>query len=455
MGQVTATDDETHALDGAIVSTFYRYLVPSIVGMLAMTSASLVDGIFIGNFVGVPALAAVNLIIPILSLLFGVGLMLSVGGSVRGGKYLGEKNSAAASAIFSKTLVAVLAYGALVISLGLWFEPQLFRLLGADEALMKLMSEYYRVVMPFLFAQLGTIVLYFFIRLDGFPTLTAGALVVGAVINIALDYLFIAVYDWGLSGAAWATGLSQLFSLLVLLGYFLSHKRKLHFSLKQHHWYEVLQAAYNGVSEFINEISGGIIAFLFNLMLIHRAGIDGVAAMTVMNYLMMVGFMVFFAIGDTSQVMMSQNFGAKNNERMSKFFLVAAANVLLASALCIFLLLFFNESLILAFLPDQGTEKALALATEFVDYVWPLFIFAGVNMLISGYLTAIHLAFQSGVVALCRSLIFPSILLTGLYFYLSDYRFIYALAMGETLTFALAMFYLVRHRPSRAIAELE
>jgi Na+-driven multidrug efflux pump len=223
MGQVTAADDETHALDGAILSTFYRYLVPSIVGMLAMTSASLVDGIFIGNFVGVPALAAVNLIIPILSLLFGVGLMLSVGGSVRGGKYLGEKNSAAASAIFSKTLVAVLAYGALVISLGLWFEPQLFRLLGADEALMKLMSEYYRVVMPFLFAQLGTIVLYFFIRLDGFPTLTAGALVVGAVINIALDYLFIAVYDWGLSGAAWATGLSQLFSLLVLLGYFLSH----------------------------------------------------------------------------------------------------------------------------------------------------------------------------------------------------------------------------------------
>jgi Na+-driven multidrug efflux pump len=455
MGQVTAADDETHALDGAILGTFYRYLVPSIVGMLAMTSASLVDGIFIGNFVGVPALAAVNLIIPILSLLFGVGLMLSVGGSVRGGKYLGEKNSAAASAIFSKTLVAVLAYGALVISLGLLFESQLFRLLGADDALMKLMSEYYRVVMPFLFAQLATIVLYFFIRLDGFPTLTAGALVVGAVINIALDYLFIAVYDGGLSGAAWATGLSQLFPLLVLLGYFLSHERKLHFSLKQHHWYEVFQAAYNGVSEFINEISGGIIALLFNLMLIQRAGIDGVAAMTVMNYLMMVGFMVFFAISDTSQVMMSQNFGAKNNERMSKFFLVAAFNMLLTSALCIFLLLFFNESLILAFLPDQGTENALALATEFVDYVWPLFIFAGVNMLISGYLTAIHLAFQSGVVALCRSLIFPSILLTGLYFYLSDYRFIYALAMSETLTFVLAMFYLVRHRPSRAIAELE
>jgi Na+-driven multidrug efflux pump len=450
----TVAEESTHALDGAIVSTFYRYLVPSIVGMLAITSASLVDGFFIGNFVGVPALAAVNLIIPIISLLFGVGLMLSVGGAVRAGKYLGGKDFAAASAIFSKTFVAVLAYGTVAVSLGLFFETQLFRLLGADDALMTLMSEYYQVVMPFFLAQLGTIVLYFFIRLDGFPLLTAGALVVGAVINIGLDYLFVAIFEWGLAGAAWATGFSQLVPLLVLLGYFMSRKRKLHFSPKQKNWYEVFHAAYNGMSEFINEISGGVIAFLFNLMLIHRAGVDGVAAMTVMNYLMMVGFMVFFAIEDTSQVMMSQNFGAKNIKRMDEFFRVAAFNVLVTSVLCIFLLLFFNESLIFVFLPDEGNGKALALATEFNEYVWPLFIFAGVNMLISGYLTAIHLPFQSGVVALCRSLIFPSLLLTGLYFYLSDYRFIYALAIGEALTFAIAMFYLIRYRPSRAIAEL-
>ena len=81
--------DQSHALDGPIFSTFLKYLLPSLAGLIAMTSASLVDGIFIGNFVGVTALAAVNLIIPIMTLLFGVGLMLSIGGSVRGGKYLG------------------------------------------------------------------------------------------------------------------------------------------------------------------------------------------------------------------------------------------------------------------------------------------------------------------------------------------------------------------------------
>ena len=98
-------DEDRAALDDAIGPTFFRYLIPSLAGLIAMTSASLVDGIFIGNYVGVTALAAVNLIIPITALVFGVAMMLSVGGSVRAGKYLGENNVAAASAIFSKTLL--------------------------------------------------------------------------------------------------------------------------------------------------------------------------------------------------------------------------------------------------------------------------------------------------------------------------------------------------------------
>ena len=123
--------------------------------------------------------------------------------------------------------------------------------------------------------------LYFFIRLDGLPNLAAVALGVGAVVNIALDYLFIAVYGWGLTGAAWATGISEVLSLLVIMFYFFMPERTLSFSFRQNNWMEVFQAAYNGISEFINEVSGAIIAFVFNWMLIQRAGVDGVAAITV------------------------------------------------------------------------------------------------------------------------------------------------------------------------------
>ncbi|UGA55705.1 MATE family efflux transporter [Vibrio sp. VB16] len=447
------SSQQNSALDGPIFTTFLKYLLPSIVGMLAMSSASLVDGIFIGNFVGVPALAAVNLIIPILSVLFGVGLMLSIGGSVRAGKYLGEKNRAAASAIFSKTLIAVVFYAIVIIAISLVLEPFLFRLLGAGEALAPLMSEYYRVVMPFLLAQLMTIVLYFFVRLDGFPSLAATALVIGAVLNVGLDYLFIAVFNWGLSGAAWATGLSQLMPLLTLLMYFFSRKRKLRFSLWQKNWSEVIQAAYNGLSEFINEISGGIIAFIFNLMLISRAGVEGVAAITVLNYLLMIGFMVYFSIADTAQVMISQNFGAQNAQRLKEFLKITFFMTSVVSLLTILILLLFNESLIYMFLDDRGTEGTVAMAIEFVYYVWPMFIFAGANMTISGYLTAIHLPFQSGIVSLSRSLIFPASLLILLFVLFDDNRFVIALPVGECLTFIIALAYFIRHKPARAIAE--
>ena len=160
------------ALEGPIVHTFIKYMMPSLLGLIAMTSASLVDGMFIGNYEGVTALAAVNLIIPITTLLFGVSMMISIGGSVRGGKYLGEKNTAAASAIFSKTLIFMVVYGLIVIALGLMFEAEIFATLGADKTLFPVMSEYYRIIFPFLFFQFIVIQIYFFIRLDGFPKLS-------------------------------------------------------------------------------------------------------------------------------------------------------------------------------------------------------------------------------------------------------------------------------------------
>jgi putative MATE family efflux protein len=443
------SQDDNHALDGAIVPTFLKYLLPSMLGLIAMTSASLVDGIFIGNYVGITALAAVNLIIPITTLLFGVGMMLSIGGSIRAGKYLGEGDLAAASAIFSKTLMFVAFYGAVVICLGLFFEAQLFAAVGATVELLPVMGEYYRIIMPFLFTQLIVIVQYFFIRLDGFPNLAAAALAIGSVINIALDYLFIAVYGWGLTGAAFATGLSQALPMFVMLVYFLRPDRKLHFKFRQNNWREVVQAAYNGISEFINEISGAIIAFIFNWMLIQRAGVSGVAAITVVNYLLFIGFMMFFAISDTTQVMISQNFGARKPRRIFAFLKTASVIIALLSIVLIAVLTSFSEILINLFVDESNSLGTVALANEFVTYVWPLFLFAGFNMLISGYLTAIHLPFQSGLVALCRSLLLPVGFGVLLYYIWSDYYFVVALSIAEGLTFVVALVIFLRHRPAR------
>ena len=448
----SAPTEDSHALDGPVAPTFFRYLGLSLVGLIAMTSASLVDGVFIGNYVGVTALAVVNLIIPITTLLFGVGLMLAIGGSVRGGKYLGERDPAAASAVFSKTLVCATAYGVVVVALGLLLEEQLFAALGATPDLFPLMREYYRIVMPFLVAQLAAMTLYFFIRLDGFPNLAATALTVGAAINIALDYLFIAVYGWGLAGAAYATGLSQALPLAVMLVYFTRPGRRLRFRFRQDNWKEIFQAAYNGISEFINEVSGGIVALILNWMLIQRVGVAGVAAITVVNYLMLLGFMVFFAVADTIGVMVSQNYGARDAKRIGAFMATAGVTIAFVSAASIAILLMASKPMILLFVDGRDSEAMVAMATDFVTYVWPLFLFAGANMLMSGYLTAIHRPFQSGVVALCRGLVLPATFLVLGYYLFADYRFVAALPVAEGVAAVVALGLVFQHSPKKAVA---
>ena len=441
------------ALEGPIVPTFIKYMMPSLLGLIAMTSASLVDGMFIGNYEGVTALAAVNLIIPITTLLFGVSMMISIGGSVRGGKYLGEKNTAAASAIFSKTLMFMVVYGLIVIALGLMFEAEIFATLGADKTLFPVMSEYYRIIFPFLFFQFIVIQIYFFIRLDGFPNLEATGLAIGAVVNISLDYLFIAIYGWGLAGAALATGLSEVISLAVMLAYFFQPQRKIFFSLRQKNWREVFQAAYNGISEFINEVSGALIGFIFNWMLIQRAGVTGVAAITLVNYLLFIGFMAYFAISDSIQVIISQNYGARNPQRIRAFLRTAGIMIVGVSAGIISLLIAGSESLIGLFIDIERDSETLVLALEFVAYVWPVFIFAGFTMLISGYLTAVHLPFQSALVASCRSLIMPAGLLVLFYMLLADYRFVAAISVAEAISFVIAVTLYLYHTPNSIIRE--
>ena len=445
------TEKTSQALQGAVVPTFFKYLGLDVLGLIAMTSAMLVDGLFIGNYVGVTALAAVNLIIPISTLLFGVGMMLSIGGSVRAGKYLGEDDKPAASAIFSKTLVFMALYGAVAIALALTFEEALFTGLGASPEIFPAMSEYYRIIMPFLLAQLIVLALYYFIRLDGYPNLVATALTIGALVNILLDYLFIGRFGWGLTGAAFATGISQALPLPVMMIYFSKPGRRLRFALRQSNWKEVFQAAYNGISEFINEVAGGIVVLILNWMLLQRIGVYGVAAMTVVNYSMLLGYMMFFAISDTIAVMISQNFGARDAARMTAFLKTAFCTIALLSAIFITVLLTAGEPIIRLFVDAGDSAATVGMASEFVTYIWPIFLFAGVNILLSGYLTAIHRPLQSGTVALCHSLILPAAFLALAYWLLSDQRFVVALPAAEAVTCLLALALFLRHLPTKAV----
>ncbi len=442
-------------LTGSIIPTFYYYAVPSLIGLVAITTANLVDGLFVGNFVGSDALAAITLMIPYFTLLFGLALMLAIGGSVRIGKYIGEKKIIAASAMFSKALTTTVIVTLLFAVLSLPTENFVFRLLGAPATLHPFMTEYFSVIRWVLIIQLLTMVLYYFIRADGFPILATSALVVGALLNIALDALFVGHWGWGLKGAAYATAIAQSFQFIVLSSYFFRVKRTLRFRLYQTNWREIASAAYNGMSEFINEISAGLVLLLLNWLLIINAGVAGVAAFTIVNYAIFLSLMLSYGVADALHLLVSQNYGAQQYLRVKGFLLTALASVMVIGLILAISLLNWHPSIIPWFL-SADTHNTAHIAERLVWLIWPVFLVNGANVVLSCYLTAIHQSRASAIIAFTRSLLFPATYLYSLFWLLElksvpflsqQWDFLAALPLAEWSAFTLALWFLLKHQP--------
>jgi putative MATE family efflux protein len=440
---MTQPASERRVLEGPVLSTFFYYAVPSLIGLVSISTASIVDGMFVSRFVGADALAAVNLLLPYFTLLFGVALMLAMGGSVRAGHSLGAGDVAAASATFSKSLVAVvvISSGAAIVSN--LYDELLYRVLGAPAQLFPLMRDYFRVISLALVVQLGTLVVYYFVRLDGRPVLATAAVVTGALANIALNALLVGYCGWGLRGAAYATAVAQLLQLVVLLSHFRSGASRLRFSALQRSWKELGRSAFSGASELVNEVSVGVVALLLNWLMVSRVGVHGVAAFTVVNYATFASLMVYYGAADALHLVVSQNLGAGKALRARAFLrcaLLCAAGfgVLLAGSL-----LAFGPSWVRLFVQGSRPE-VVEQALSLLNVTWPLLLVNGANVVFTVYLAASHRPALASLLALSRSLVLPAAFLLGLAFLFPALPFVFALPLAEGVTFLLGVVFLLR-----------
>ena len=439
--QASHTDNDV--LNGPIISTFLRFAIPSILGLLAITTASIVDGIFIGQFVSSAGLAAITLLIPFFTLIFAIALMFSIGGAVRAGSYLGQNNIEAAAAVFSKCLISILIVSLLFMGFSLILDRQILTLLGAPNELITLVLPYFHIICVVLVLQVTSMVLYYFIRLDNRQKLGTFALVAGALI-------FIISLEMGLKGAALATLAAQIVQMLILSTYFLSKNRRLRLLLMPGNWSEVTKVAYNGLSEFVNELSGGMVILLLNWLLIIYQGVNGLAAFAVINYLIFISLMIYYGIADALHLLISQNHGAAQAKRIRDFLITAMSLVLVLSLLLISVLLLYPQWLIQLFLQDNAVESQ-QLSAEFIMLVWPLFVVNGLNVTLSVYLTAMQKPLPSMLVALTRGLLLPAALLLLFVTWLPDKQFLIALPLAEWLTFILALVLCWKYSPSNII----
>ena len=429
---------------------FIHYALPSVLGMLAISSASIVDGLFVGNYVGAAGLAAINMSIPVFSLLFGLSLMLAIGSSVISGKLIGEGDTKSASLMFSKTIIAMVVLSVSLVTVLYLNIENILKHFGSTDDLLGLATLYLSYLLIFIPFLMVGIVLDYFVKIDGRPGLAFGALLLSALINIVLDWYLIVYFEQGILGAALATGISQLALIVVLLPHFFSKKANIRFVKPIGSWFAIIKAGFNGTSEFVNETSVGITTVIFNYIMIKSLGVDGVAAYTVVNYILWISIMVSFGVSDALQPIISQNFGAKKPKRVEAFLKYAFISVALVGMVVSVAVLFLPEQIVDMFL-EQKDKNAIEIILIFLTLVWPAFLFNGPNMVISAYFTAMHKPLQSAMIAFSRSLVFPVLFILVLPLIFGDKGIYLAIPFAELFTFMMALLFFKSYTPSKII----
>lgn len=272
-----------------------RFALPSIAMMIFTSIYSVVDGLFVSNFAGKEALAAVNLVFPLAMALGSIGFMLGTGGAALVAKTMGEGDAERANRLFSFITIAAAVAGAVLIAVGAAALEPVLLLLGAQGSLLEQGLLYGRILLvalPLFIVQ--NVFLSFFIAAEK-PQVGFAVTVAAGVTNIVLDYLFIAVLGWGIAGAAVATAAGQALAAAVSVAFFARSKTsRLRFMRPAVDFRALGTACVNGSSELMTEVAASVVSMLYNYQLMMLAGADGVAAYGVIMYVNFIFTAVFF-----------------------------------------------------------------------------------------------------------------------------------------------------------------
>jgi len=392
-----------------IKKIFSHYAIPSVLGMLAMSTAQIVDGIFIGRFVGAEGLAAINLAWPLVMFFSGLSLMFGTGGSTLANIQRGSGNINYANQLYSLTVTLLALLGIFTLIIGLSTLKFIPYFLGADSSIEIMVSDYLRIIIIFAPFFLFTFTLDLFIRGDGSPFFPVVAMIFASVINIVLDYIFVGYLGYGIKGAAFATGISEVFPF-VLMAFFLFRRTKWKLSKPVIRGKVILRLMYNGMSEFIDEVSIGASVYIFNLVLMIKIGAMGVAAYSIASYVSEIAGIIFFGTAQAIHPGVSFNKGTGNYDRVKKLKNAALISNFVIGIIAFAVLQLFRNDIARLFVNNL---EVISLASEISFYYSFALIFMGINIVISMYFTALDKPLQSALISLSRSLVF---LLLGLFF---------------------------------------
>lgn len=394
-----------------IPKLFRKLFIPTVVGMIFSAIFIITDGIFVGKGIGSDALAAVNITAPLFMITTGIGLMFGVGASVVASIHLSQGKSKVASINVTQALIFASLLIIMMSASCFYFMEPIARWLGSSERLLPAVIEYMDWYVPFLVSYLILSAGMFFIRLDGSPKYAMLCNAVAAVANILLDYLFIFQFGWGLMGAAFATSIGTMIGSIMTLVYLLFYSKniclyriKLSKKSMQLTARNITYMVKLGSSAFVSEASIACMMFLGNYVFIRHLGENGVAAFSIVCYFFPIIFMVYNAIAQSAQPIISYNFGLDNAVRIRKATLLAIKTALLSGLFFFTATLLLNEQIVSLFI--NPSYEAYAIAIEGIPYFAVGYLFFALNIVGVGYYQSIEQGKRATIITLFRGTLF-------------------------------------------------
>ena len=385
---------------------FVKLAIPSLISMLFSSLYMMADGIFVGKIIGSKALAAINLVFPIIMILFAVGDMIASGASVKIGIKLGEKNEKEASEIFSVALLFIFILNIIFAIIGLIFTKDIIFILIKDKELANLAYKFAYVFILFLPIIAPFFAIDNYLRICGKANMSMWINIGVSVLNIILDAIFIGYLKLGIEYAALASSLSMSIGTLILIYPFITKKVALRFTKPKIKIKEMLGIIYNGSSEFFSNISGSIMSIIMNSFLLHYGGAVGVAAYSIVMYIESLIVPMIFGMIDAVQPVFSYNYGAKNNKRIMTFFKITCTVALSISIVTMIIIFVFPDFLVRMF-SSESDIAVIDMAKKALLLYAPSYLFTWFIMTVSGVLTGLEKATESIVLMSAESIILP------------------------------------------------
>lgn len=381
-----------------------RFTLPSVVMMVVASIYSVVDGLFVSNLVGDVALSAVNIVFPVTMIIGAFGFMLGTGGSAIVARTLGEGKKQLAQEYFSLLIYTVILLGGVMSVVCVALTEPIARLAGASDLLIPDCVAYGRIMLAGSVAFMLQVVFQSFFVVAERPQLGLFFSVAAGVTNMGLDYVFIALMDLGVAGAALATVAGYCVGGVIPLIYFLTGERSgLRLGKTRLYGGQLLQACANGSSELMSNISASIVSILYNLQLMRLIGEAGVAAYSVMMYVDFVFIAAFLGFSVGSAPIVSFHYGADNRGELKSVFKKSAVIIGVTAVVMVTASEVLSHPLSAAFV---GYDQELLDMTVHGFRLFALnYLFCGVNIYASAFFTALCNGLISALISFARTLL--------------------------------------------------